>query len=180
MDCCGFTLVFGVATWTIARENSLNTNVTILWKLLAKNWIFWKEKQLNSIAWAFYAPISSFLSPTFEVNSNSIPSQMEQLKWVFCYFSISNTRQKKGCDNLSFYKQHLEGNHQQLWKNWIDWKKEKLEMKRHPIKKGSAQPMAIFLYFLIVMLLVTKMVFNKCFLKMILCCWLLKRMCHCQ
>jgi hypothetical protein len=29
-------------------------------------------------------------------------------------------------------------------------------MKRHPIKKGSTQPMAIFLYFLIVMLLVTK------------------------
>ncbi len=93
------------------------------------------------------------------------PKPNGRIEMCFLLLEYFKYKTKKGCDNLSFYKQHLEGNHQQLWKNWIDWKKEKLEMKRHPIKKGSTQPMAIFLYFLIVMLLVTKMVFNKCFWK---------------
>jgi hypothetical protein len=42
-------------------------------------------------------------------------------------------------------------------------KKKTLKLKNAQQKKGLAQPLAIFLHFLIVMLLGTKMILNKCF-----------------
>lgn len=82
-------------------------------------------------------------------------------------------------DIFSFWR-HLEGNDQQLWKNWIDWKKKNLEIKKRPTKKRFGPTLGNISTFFNSNVAWNKNDPQQMFLKMILCCWLLKRLCHWQ
>jgi hypothetical protein len=75
-------------TSTSHVDNSISTNHSKLWALLANNQDFWKHKSQIATTWAFYA-LLNFSSPKVSSNSNST-SQAKHLKCVVCYPFIPN------------------------------------------------------------------------------------------
>jgi hypothetical protein len=88
VDCCELTLVNGVVGSTTPVANSTITRPTQHWDLLAKEHDFWKVRNQNTIAWAFFAPNNT---SCWEVNS-SASNQPEQLKCLFCILRDSNAK----------------------------------------------------------------------------------------
>jgi len=157
MDCCASTSVEGVATTIIVtaatttiiittilgKSFSTTETLVVFWDLLKRNRDFWKPKSRNSTCWAFFQLISSF--STLKVSFSAL-QWLEQLKCVICYplaliigiqRSIINYRTTNGIFAL---KKHLETNHQQVWKEWIEQEKDGGEIKKRRASKKRCGP----------------------------------------
>lgn len=111
------SFVIHVSTSTLIK-NSIITNPSDQWVLLAKQRDHWKAKSCVIAILTLYALMASF-SPTVNSSSNTTSKEL-LIKFVLYYLFVSFIGQKKGVityksiNGMSSLQKHLKTNHQQL------------------------------------------------------------------